>query len=86
MGDQLLLVAVRTDQPEIHRRIQIILNACQPVEPRGAPVAWAKDVDELDDTDVGALRALLHEDDLRRLEIPAILAALPAERPAEVAE
>lgn len=69
MSDVLLLVAIKTDQPDIARRITTILTASQPIEQTGDPCAWAKNVEELTADDRAALGALFHPADLERLNI-----------------
>jgi hypothetical protein len=53
--DVLLLVAIKTDQPNIQRRIQTILAASEPIEPDTQPCVYAKAVGELTDVDLDAL-------------------------------
>jgi hypothetical protein len=69
VDDVLLLVAVRTDQPSIAERLATVLAVARPYELRGDPVAYAKPVAELTQTDRDALRRLFDPADVDRLRL-----------------
>lgn len=69
MTDSLLIVAIKTDQPDIARRMTTILAAAQPVEGDTQPVAWAKAVDDLVAADLDALAALVGWEAVSRLRV-----------------
>lgn len=97
MGEVLLLVALKTDQPNIERRLKTILAASEPFAPDTEPHAWAKPVNELVAADFDALSVLLGWDAVSRLRVggvaggvsnslaesgpPATTPALPADAP-----
>jgi len=70
----LLLVAVKTDQPNIERRLRTILAASEPVEPDTEPVAWAKPINELVAADLDALASLVGWDAVSRLRVGDVAA------------
>lgn len=74
--DALLIVALKTDQPNIERRLRTILAATEPLEPDTEPVAWAKALDELVASDLDALAALVGWQAVERLRVGAVAGAL----------
>ena len=74
MTDVLLIVALKTDQPHIKRRLDAILAASEPVQPDTEPVAWAKPVDELIAADLDALAALTGWKAVERLRVGDVTA------------
>lgn len=75
MTDVLLIVALKTDQPNIERRLKTILAAAEPVDPlcHTEPVAWANLVDDLVAADLDALAALVGWDAVSRLRVGAVV-------------
>lgn len=70
MTQVLLLVAVRTDQPDIKRRIEMILAGAQSVAPLQPPAqVRAADVDELTANDLHRLAAVFGERAVRDLAL-----------------
>lgn len=65
----LLIVAMKTDQPNIERRLRTILAASEPINLDTEPVAWAKPVDELVAADLDALASLVGWDAVSRLRV-----------------
>jgi hypothetical protein len=74
VADVLLVVALKTDQPNIERRLKTILAAGEPVDPlcHTEPVAWANSVDDLVAADLDALAALVGWDAVSRLRVGAV--------------
>lgn len=71
----LLVVAVKTDQPNVARRLRAILAGAEPVEPDTEPVAWARNVDELVAADLDALASLVGWDAVARLRVGDVVAS-----------
>jgi hypothetical protein len=71
MTEVLLLVALKTDQPDIARRIRLILAAAEPIVPDTEACVFAKDVDELVAADLDALAQFMDPDNIARLRIGA---------------
>lgn len=81
-SDAVLLVAVRTDQPDIERRLKLILAAAQPIEkPNQAEVRAFELGHEsphpfaLTSNDFERLRDLFGEDAMERLELSPVTEA-----------
>jgi hypothetical protein len=60
-GDQLLVVALRTDGHDLQRRLGQVLAVAQPQVVRGQPLAWAKPVAELTEADALLLAGMFGE-------------------------
>jgi hypothetical protein len=75
-SESLLVVALKTDQPNIRRRLETILAASEPVEPDTEPVAWAKSLDDLVASDLDALATLVGWRAVERLRVGAVAGAL----------
>lgn len=60
-GDQLLVVAVRTDGHDLPRRMGQVLAVAQPAVVRGQPLAWCKPVGELTAADALLLAGMFGE-------------------------
>lgn len=71
MGDSLLIVAIKTDQLDIQRRMSLILAAAEPQHrpPDTQPCVFAKAVDELVADDFDRLAHFIGEANVRRLNI-----------------
>lgn len=69
MDDTLVVVVVRTDQPNMVQRLRVIMAACEPVAqaPQHTAVVWGRPMGDVALADVAALAALLHPDDMARL-------------------
>jgi hypothetical protein len=65
----LVLVALNTDQPDIKRRLDLILAAARPLDAVGEANVWAKGVDELLASDLHLLAAIIGWEAVRRLGI-----------------
>ena len=72
----LLLVALKTDQPNIERRLRTILAAAEPVNPDTEAVAWAKPVEELAAADLDALAVLVGWEAVSRLRVGDVVAGV----------
>ena len=72
----LLVVALKTDQPNIEPRLRTILAAAEPVAPDTEPVAWAKPLGTLTASDLDALAALVGWRAVERLRVGAVAGAL----------
>ena len=70
----LLLVAIKTDQPNIANRLRTILASSQAFTPDSEAHAFAKPVDELTAHDHDALTALLGESAVEGLRIGSVVA------------
>ena len=73
MAESLLIVAIKTDQRDIARRLKVILAVAEPQElrdpPETSPCAWAKTLDELTAADLDALAGLIGWDAVGRLNL-----------------
>lgn len=67
--DVLLLVAVRTDQHNIKRRMEMILAGADPSQPGSNAEVFAKPVDELVAQDLDRLAAIIGWPAVRRLNV-----------------
>jgi hypothetical protein len=70
----LLLVALKTDQPNIERRLKTILATDEPINPDTEPCVWAKPVVELVAADLDALSVLLGWEAVSRLRVGEVAA------------
>ena len=70
----LLVVALKTDQPNIERRLKTILAAAEPIAVDTEPVAWANDVNDLVAADLDALASLVGWDAVSRLRVGDVAA------------
>lgn len=71
MPDGLLIVAIKTDQPNIKRRMETILAAAAPVQdpPNTEAQVYAKPVEELRAADLACLAHFVGGDGIDRLNI-----------------
>jgi hypothetical protein len=72
--DALLVVALKTDQPNIERRLRTILAAAEATQPDSETVVWARPVDELVAVDLDALAAIVGWDAVSRLRVGDVAA------------
>lgn len=71
LNDVLLIVVLKTDQPLIKRRLDMILAAAEPTQPDTEPCVWAKATHELVAADLDALAALIGWEAVERLRVGA---------------
>lgn len=74
MSDVLLIVALRTDQPDVERRLRTIVAAAQPIDIQTEACAHAQPVSELTAGDLDRLAAIIGWDAVDRLNVGAVAA------------
>lgn len=73
MTESLLLVAIKTDQPNIANRLKIILAASQAFTPDSDAAAFAKPVGEITAAEYEALETLIGEKPAEGLRIGSLV-------------
>jgi hypothetical protein len=79
----LLVVALKTDQPNIERRLKTILAGAEPINVDTEPVAWANDVNDLVAADLDALASLVGRDAVSRLRVGDVASGGSSSSPVE---
>lgn len=75
MSTVLLIVAFKTDQPNIKQHLHTILTQAAPTNQDTEPQVWAKPVEDLVADDHDALTALLGWDAVSRLRVGDVVAS-----------
>lgn len=89
MSDVLLLVAIKTDQPNVKRRIETILAAAQPIQdpPNTEAQVWTREVEDgLVAADLDGLARYFGWNGIRRLNVGDVVVQNTAVGPPEDGE